>query len=1386
MNFFFRLLLFIIFFINQSFSNDNTIKIAISNNMIPYSFVDENNKLKGILVDYWKLWSYKTNQKIEFVPLTWSGTLESIKNNKVDIHSGLFINQSRSKYINFLKPIYKTTSKIYIKNENIKKIKTITDLNNKNLGLISDSFFDSYMKNYHPKIKIKRYETYDTMLSALLNDEIDAVVDDSVIMWFQLIKKYRHTEVTTLNDFNVNKWFYSGISKNVVNKNLESIVMDGLKQISNEEIENIINRWIKDKSLLNNKQESIFTKEELNYIDTAPILKIGIEDWREVIYSDDGVKIDGLAGEITSKALEISGLKYKLVRDDWHVLLKDFENKKIDILPATYFTDQRATYGLYTNKYMTIKEFIYVDKKNNSIKSLNDLNHKKLAIVKGYGTIQKIKKKYPNINIIETKNLEDSIQKVLNGVVDAFFESQLGTKIKIRELSISSLNEIYQNDIRANDLHMFSKNDDKILQSILNKSLNAISKSEKTKIINNWLYTTEKKEVNIAFGKGREPYSIDKSYLKGIEYDLINKILNKSEISIKNVVNLSYDKLQNALQNDNSLDISVTVKEKEDGYYYSNNYIDFFNIIVTRVEDNITINTIDDLKDKRIIAFKDAYKYLGDKYFSLFNPKSASPTYIEYGFQEQQVKDFLDKKVDMIILDKNIFLWHLKRLTTDNLSKYKLNYIFPKKNSYKVAFKDENIRDLFNTNLKILKNNGDVEDIFSNYLDKDIEAKVKIDTLISTIVSRYIFLDKIVELNKIVNQLSHLDYIKKLEVFNNKNILLSSSSTKQLKKFISQGSHYIVSNMPTKVGYIKVYFDENILIEYSKNEAIIPNVDIFRELDSYSYIKKIYRRFGYLNKDIIFTKKEQLFIANNPVITFSESDWAPLSIVEGSEFEGILSDYMKILENKTTIHFNYVKTRKWVDVLTKFENNEIDFIPGVANTKSIQNIGLVSNSFVKFNFAIITNEKGSFVNGLKGLNGKTVALPKSFTSNIIIRTKYPKIKVIDTKTVKESLRLVSEGKVDASVGHEAISVYNIKKYFKNLKIVGLSKEEFTHHMLIKRTNPELLSIVNKVIASITQKQKEDIKERWIKTNVSTEVDYSLLYKIVGIFFMILMIVLYFIKKLSLAKKNIEITNEKLNENIVELKNTQEKLVESEKMASLGGLVAGVAHEINTPVGIGLTGITHFLDISKELKTKYESDNMTQDEFETFLNLSNELGVQINSNLQRTVKLVQSFKQVAVDQTSENKREFNLKKYIEEVLLSINSETKKTNLDIDVSCDETLVINSYPGALAQVIINLVLNSIHHAYDENDKGNILINVSRLDNTITLKFIDDGKGISKENLMKIFDPFFTTNRQHGGTGLGLNIIYNIVTTKLSGKIVCDSKETEGTTFLVTFSCQ
>jgi len=282
-------------------------------------------------------------------------------------------------------------------------------------------------------------------------------------------------------------------------------------------------------------------------------------------------------------------------------------------------------------------------------------------------------------------------------------------------------------------------------------------------------------------------------------------------------------------------------------------------------------------------------------------------------------------------------------------------------------------------------------------------------------------------------------------------------------------------------------------------------------------------------------------------------------------------------------------------------------------------------------------------------------------------------------------------------------------------------------------------------------------------------------------------------ELKLLNKDLELTveertqdlthsNDELEQTITYLKQTQTQLIESEKMASLGALVAGVAHEINTPVGIGLTGITHFIDISEKLENSFENNNMTESMFKEFLDVSRELSVLIYSNLSKTSDLVKSFKQIAVDKTFEKKRKFNLNKSIKHSILSLGNIINKTNIDISVNSNDNIIINSYPSAFSQIITNLILNTVNHAFVSDSIGSINIKLSIVEKDVILEYKDDGKGIEKKDISRIFDPFFTTNRKNGGIGLGLNIIYNIITSQLEGSINCKSELNKGTTFIIT----
>jgi DNA-binding LacI/PurR family transcriptional regulator/signal transduction histidine kinase len=260
-----------------------------------------------------------------------------------------------------------------------------------------------------------------------------------------------------------------------------------------------------------------------------------------------------------------------------------------------------------------------------------------------------------------------------------------------------------------------------------------------------------------------------------------------------------------------------------------------------------------------------------------------------------------------------------------------------------------------------------------------------------------------------------------------------------------------------------------------------------------------------------------------------------------------------------------------------------------------------------------------------------------------------------------------------------------------------------------------------------------------------------------------------------------IANTELKKTLETLQQTQEQLINSEKMVSLGRLVAGIAHEINTPIGVSITAASYLKESSMKMEKMYSAGSIKRSDLTDYLNTNSENADILLVNLNRASELVKSFKQIAVDQSVEEKRLFNLKEYISGVLLSLKPKLKKTGISVKVDCSDDLTLYNYAGGLSQILSNFVLNSILHAFNEGERGLITITAFIEENMLNLIYSDDGKGIAHEDLHKIFEPFFTTKRGKGGTGLGLNIVYNLVTQKYGGSIVCESLPGKGTVFKI-----
>jgi len=336
-----------------------------------------------------------------------------------------------------------------------------------------------------------------------------------------------------------------------------------------------------------------------------------------------------------------------------------------------------------------------------------------------------------------------------------------------------------------------------------------------------------------------------------------------------------------------------------------------------------------------------------------------------------------------------------------------------------------------------------------------------------------------------------------------------------------------------------------------------------------------------------------------------------------------------------------------------------------------------------------------------------------------------------------SMRLADAGEIEA-IGTESVCWLGVPLRFSDRIVGAIVIQTYTEGLLYNQADQDLLSFVSVHIANgLERKQGQDALRR----NIS-----------------------------------------ELEETLQRLRDTQRELVNSEKMAALGQLVAGVAHEVNTPLGIAITATSGLAQETQTLLKKFEGGQLQRSEMEAHFTFSDEALRLLGRNLQRAAELVRTFKHVAVDRSSDGRRKFQLNEFIAELLPSLALLWKHRPVQLEVQCEPDLTLDSFPGALGQVLTNLVQNALLHAFPGDRHGQMrLLASADGDARVRIEFCDDGIGIQAKHLPHIFEPFFTTRRGHGGTGLGLQIVFNLVSEKLGGSVQAFSDTAAGTRFVL-----
>lgn len=309
-----------------------------------------------------------------------------------------------------------------------------------------------------------------------------------------------------------------------------------------------------------------------------------------------------------------------------------------------------------------------------------------------------------------------------------------------------------------------------------------------------------------------------------------------------------------------------------------------------------------------------------------------------------------------------------------------------------------------------------------------------------------------------------------------------------------------------------------------------------------------------------------------------------------------------------------------------------------------------------------------------------------------------------------------------------------------------------------------LSCVSEEVKNTVDQLESEIDNRKIAEHAVTELNYNLEQNVES------------------RTKELQKSNDELKNTLQELQNTQKKLIENDKMASLGKLVAGIAHELNTPIGNALTSISFIEHKVSSLVNALQSNQLKKSLLKNDLDEMKEASTISLLSIERAAEQIKSFKLVAVDTTVDDIREINLRTYIEDIVRSLSPQIKKAGHEINFLGSGDAVVKSYPGAYVQIFTNLIQNSFIHGFENKNNGSINIEVIEEQEQVKIFYSDNGKGVTDEVRKSIFEPFFTTNRKGGGSGLGAHIIYNLVNQKLRGQItVLDNSSAAGLSYYI-----
>jgi len=602
-------------------TSNPTVTIGSIDSYIPFSFIKNNQKV-GFTQDLIDIISKQTGIQFKKIGGTWPEVYRKFEKGEIDMISEFSYREDREKFTNYTNPYYEIPIGVFTRKD-FGHYTGIDSLKGKRVGIVKNSYLVNILEQMK-EIDLVIIDSTDERFRYLINNKVDVVLSNAMSLFrvdflmlqdVKLAGYFKHPEVKSED-------LRFGIKKKKIL--LASIINKALDGIDYSTMTMLKNQWI-----LRDKQNKInLTNAEIDWIKNNKVL-IGVEEAKPYIhFNKNRQDIEGLYADILKTVLEKTGIQAKYTTGEWTELLENFKEKKIDLLPATFYKKSREKFGNFTTDFYKVREYIYTKHDNDTIKSFNDIANKKIAVVKNYATIKKLKNKLASVQIVETKNLEESMKLLQSDKVDALIDYHLVVENYIRENFVLNLKSIAQHELKPFSVHFFSNIDKPILQSILQRGLDSITREEKNTILKSWLrvpYAIKEKNNFLSFKEkefvknhpiirfrvrpDRPPFEFDSNgKAKGIAVDYIEKSAEnvglKVEFIIDNApIKEAFETVKSQTGKYDTLLFSVKSKQRVEEFSFGADYLSYPMMIITH-KNTPYVSSLKDLKNKTIVLEK--------------------------------------------------------------------------------------------------------------------------------------------------------------------------------------------------------------------------------------------------------------------------------------------------------------------------------------------------------------------------------------------------------------------------------------------------------------------------------------------------------------------------------------------------------------------------------------------------------------------------------------------------------------------------------------------------------------------------------------------------------------------------------------------------------------